>query len=77
MTATFWADLNIPAAVTGRPDRDDTAIVAFDARAHHGRKWPPEPTNRHADRQGFRMRVFEILDPLEQVGTVRCLFLKY
>ena len=61
----------IPVAVTGRPDRDDTAIVAVDAGADHGRKWPPEPTSRHAVRQGVRIRVFENSDPSEQVGMVR------
>ena len=57
--------------MTGTPDRDDTAIAAVDAGAQHGRKWPPEPTSRHAVRQGVRIRVFENSDPSEQVGMVR------
>ena len=60
--------------MTGRPDRDDTAIVAVDAGADHGRKWSPEPTSRHAVRQGVRIRVFENSDPSEQAGMVKCLF---
>ena len=57
--------------MTGTPDRDDTAIAAVDAGAQHGRKWPPEPTSRHAVRHGVRIRVFENSDPSEQVGMVR------
>jgi hypothetical protein len=56
--------------VTGTPDRDATAIAAVDAGAQHGRKWPPEPTSRHAVRQGVRIRVFENSDPSEQAGLV-------
>ena len=68
------AHSGIPTAVTGRPARDDTAIVAVNAGAHHGRKWPPEPTSRHAVRQWVRIRVFENSDPSEQAGMVKCLF---
>ena len=50
LTAHFRAHSSIPAAVTGTPDRDATAIAAVDAGAQHGRKWPPEPTSRHAVR---------------------------
>ena len=71
LTAHFRAHSSIPAAVTGTPDRDDTAIAAVDAGAQHGRKWPPEPTSHHAVRQGVRIRVFENSDPSEQVGMVR------
>ena len=71
LTAHFRAHSSIPAPVTGTPDRDDTAIAAVDAGAQHGRKWPPEPTSRHAVRQGVRIRVFENSDPSEQVGMVR------
>ena len=56
--------------MTGTPDRDATAIAAVDAGAQHGRKWPPEPTSRHAVRQGVRIRVFENSDPSEQAGLV-------
>ena len=56
--------------MTGTPDRDDTAIAAVDTGAQRGRKWPPEPTTRHAVRQGVRIRVFENSDPSEQVGMV-------
>jgi hypothetical protein len=62
LTAHFRAHSSIPAAVTGTPDRDNTAIAAVDAGAQHGRKWPPEPTCRHAVRQGFRICVFENSD---------------
>ena len=56
--------------MTGTPDRDATAIAAVDAGAQHGRKWAPEPTGRHAVRQGVRIRVFENSDPSEQAGLV-------
>jgi hypothetical protein len=65
LTAHFRAHSSIPAAVTGTPDRDDTAIAAVDAGAQHGRKWSPEPTSRHAVRQGVRIRVFENSDSSE------------
>ena len=71
MTAYFRAHPSISAAVTGTPDRDDTAIVVVDAGAQHGRKWPPAPTSRHAVRQGVQIRVFENSDPLELVSMAR------
>ena len=43
LTAHFRAHSSIPAAVTGTPDRDDTAIAAVDAGAQHGRKCPLSP----------------------------------
>ena len=71
LTAHFRAHPSIPAAVTGTPDRDDTAIAAVETGAQHGRKWPPESTTRHAVRQGVRIRVFENSDPSEQICMVR------
>ena len=68
LTAHFWAHRSTPAAVTGGQDRDDTSTVAVDAGAHRGRKWSPEPTNRHAVCKGVRIHVFEKSDPSEHVS---------